>query len=292
MKNIFNTLIIRCCFLIAFTTLLAAQAMGKVLVSQSLESQKMHKEMKYSIVLPETYDQSNQSYPVIYLLHGVSGNEQSWVYGGDVQFIADQWYKTSGKEYIIVIPDGGNYWYMNDAKGVSPYEDYFIQEFIPTIEKNYRIRSERSARFIAGLSMGGHGSLRFAVKYPKLFSKCYAMSPGIFTDEEFATLPADRYKKYGLNELLGELEGTARLNDFYHKNMILDLIKPLTNQQLSGVKYVIDCGDDDFLLFGNMSLMQLMRSKEMSAEFRIRDGAHNWTYWKESLRMALPFFSE
>jgi S-formylglutathione hydrolase FrmB len=214
------------------------------------------------------------------------------VYGGDVQYIADQWHKASGKEFIIVIPDGGNYWYMNDYQGVSPYEDYFMQELIPSIEKTYRVRTERSGRFIAGLSMGGHGSLHFSVKYPKLFSKCYAMSPGIFTNEDFAQLPPAQYKKYGLTEVLGDLQGQDRITDLYKKNMLLEMIQTMSASDLKMVKFFVDCGDDDFLLVGNMALMQLMRAKEMNAEFRIRDGAHNWIYWKESLRMALPFFSE
>lgn len=265
---------------------------GSLKLSQSIESAKMRKTMKYSIYLPDQYETSGLSYPVIYLLHGVTGNELSWVYGGEVQHIADQWTQQSGKACIIVIPDGGNYWYMNDYKGLSPYEDYFIEEFMPAIEKQYRIRTDRSSRSIAGLSMGGHGALHFSLKYPHLFSKCYAMSAGVFTDEEVMGIPAERYKKYGLHEVLGDLEGSARITDWYKQNMVLHALKSMPTKSLKRVRYFIDCGDDDFVLFGNMALMQLMREKEMTAEFRIRDGAHTWDYWKSALSMALVFISE
>lgn len=267
-------------------------AAGSVQLSQEYSSSKMNKTMKYSVYLPEGYETSGLAYPVIYLLHGVSGNEQSWIYSGQVPYILDQFYKNTGKQFIVVVPDGGNYWYLNDYQGISPYEDYFVQELMPLVEKKYRIRSERSNRFVAGLSMGGFGSLHFALKYPELFAKCYAMSAGLFTNEEFSKISSERYQKYGLDKLLGNLQGEARMTDLYKNEKISTLILKAEPSKLKTLRFYLDCGDDDFVLFGNLELMKLIREKELNAELRIRDGAHNWKYWTEALQIALPFFVE
>lgn len=265
---------------------------GRVLESLTMESELLKGPVKYSVYLPPDYDKSERSYPVLYLLHGYSGNETVWIQFGEVDRMADDAIKEGEvSSFIIIMPDGKTSWYCNDYQGLEPYEDMFIREFIPFIEKQYRIRSKKEFRAIAGLSMGGYGALNFAMKYNHLFSTCVAFSSGIFTDMEIANMPDSIYGIldgiYGKN-----LKGNERINENWKNNSPLYLVKTIPVDKLSSVRFYIDCGDDDFLFRGNSNLHNLMRDLKIPHEYRVRDGGHNWKYWKEGLPAGLSFINK
>ena len=131
---------------------------GKVLDQLSLKSKILNSDRKYAIYLPSDYDYSNREYPVLYLLHGGGDDHTGWVQFGEVKSIADETNREGiSTSMIIVMPDAqtGKKGYFNDIDNNWNYEDFFFQEFIPFIEKKYRIKSEKRYRAIAGLSMGG-----------------------------------------------------------------------------------------------------------------------------------------
>ncbi|HVO74606.1 MAG TPA: alpha/beta hydrolase-fold protein, partial [Ignavibacteriaceae bacterium] len=129
---------------------------SKVYENGIIESSILKDEMKFSIYLPAGYETSERDYPVVYLLHGRTDDHTAWIQFGEMQRIVDEGIE-NGKiaPMIIVMPDAKLTFYMNNFKGTYNYEDYFIKEFIPYIEKNYRCRSKKEFRGIAGLSMGG-----------------------------------------------------------------------------------------------------------------------------------------
>ena len=173
---------------------------GKVLESLKFESKLVGYPVEYTIYLPADYETSNRSYPVLYLLHGYSDDETGWIQFGEANMIADK--GVANGDYppcIIVMPDGKVSWYVNSFDGKDPWEDMFIKEFIPYIEKEYRIRPQKEFRAIAGLSMGGNGALLLSMRHPDLFSSCVAMSAGTFTDEEI--LANDTYDRYFGNKI-------------------------------------------------------------------------------------------
>lgn len=97
-----------------------------------------------------------------------------------------------------------------------------------------------------------------------------------------------RYKSRG-----GMQDATdAELELYYKKHSVLDIMRNMPDEQKKAVNWFIDCGDDDFLYEGNSLVHIEMRKKEIPHEFRIRDGAHNWTYWRESLPVVLSFISD
>ena len=146
---------------------------GKVMESLVFNSEKVNYPVEYSIYLPPDYETSNRSYPVLYLLHGYSDDETGWIQFGEANRIADEGIaKGEFAPCIIVIPDGKVTWYINSADGKDPWEDMFIEEFIPFVEKEYRVRSKKEFRAIAGLSMGGNGALLLSMHHPDLFSTC------------------------------------------------------------------------------------------------------------------------
>ena len=281
--------------LITFTLpfILYAQQ-GVLKESLKVKSSTLGKEVEYSIYLPADYDKSNRRYPVLYLLHGYSDDETGWSQFGEAQIIGDRLMQNGeAAPMIIVMPDGGVSWYINSYDGKTKYEDFFVKEFIPHIDATYRTRTTKQYRAIAGLSMGGYGTLIMATKHPDLFAAAAPLSSGVFTDDEIMKAE-ERTWNVVLGELYGkkELTGKDRLTDHYNNNSILKIIETGNADELKKVRYYIDCGDKDFLIKGNMALHSVMIDKKIPHEFRVREGVHNWTYWRTALPEVLKFVSE
>lgn len=266
---------------------------SKVFENGMVKSSILKENMSFSIYLPAGYENSDRKYPVIYLLHGRTDDHTAWIQLGEMQRIVDKAINM-GKivPMIIVMPDAKLTFCMNDAGGKYRYEDYFIKELIPFIEKNYRCRSKKEYRGIAGLSMGGFGSLLYSLKYPDLFAACGALSAAVRTDEEIISMPDEYYNDVYSEIFGGPRKGTDRLTDFYNKNSILYLVKNLPENQKYSVRFYLDCGDGDFLYKGNAALHTLMRDLGIPHEFRARDGFHEWEYWRTGLPDALSFISK
>jgi len=259
---------------------------GKVYDDLTLKSEILKSERKYAIYLPPDYETSQRSYPVLYLLHGSGDDHTGWVQFGEVLHIADKTInKGKATPMIIVMPDAqtSQLGYFNDINGKWNYEDFFFKEFMPHVERKYRIKSEKRYRAIAGLSMGGGGSFMYALHHPELFSSACPLSAYI-----------------GPQSIQELKDGFARNNTIYNEADIekyfeyhnaLSLIENNDKEHISSVRWYIDCGDDDFLYEGNSLIHIALRKKEVPHEFRIRSGGHNWTYWRESLPNVLEFVS-
>ncbi|HEX6892966.1 MAG TPA: alpha/beta hydrolase-fold protein [Chryseolinea sp.] len=267
---------------------------GLLKESLKIKSSTLGKDVEYSVYLPADYDKSNRRYPVLYLLHGYTDDETGWTQFGEAQLIGDRLIQNGeAAPMIIVMPDGGVSWYMNSFDGKTKYEDFFVKEFIPHIDATYRTRTTKQYRAIAGLSMGGYGTLLMATKHPELFAAAAPLSAGVFTDEEIMNAE-ERTWNVVLGELYGkkDLTGKDRLTEHYYKNSILKIIETGNPDELKKVRYYIDCGDKDFLIKGNMALHSVMIDKKIPHEFRVREGVHNWTYWRTALPEVLKFVSE
>lgn len=265
---------------------------GKVIEKQAFPSKLLGRSVAYAIYLPPDYETSKRWYPVVYLLHGFSDDESAWIQYGEVQMTADRAIE-SGQlpPMIIVMPDAGVSWYMNSQDGKIRYEDMFVQELLPYIESEYRIRPEKEFRAVAGLSMGGHGALLFAMKYPDLFSSCAALSAGIFSIQELTEMPAERFLRL-LGPVLGPDIKTGDRLAHWKANSPLELAGSLPVDELKKVRYYFDCGDDDFLYRGNTAIHVVLRNREIPHEFRMRDGAHSWEYWRTGIGDALRFIGQ
>jgi len=264
---------------------------GRVIEGLSMPSKITGYHVNYAIYLPPDYETSKRSYPVVYLLHGYSDNETAWIQFGEVHLTADR--AIASREIppmIIVMPDAKVTFYVNDAAGKDRYEDMFFQEFIPYIEKTYRIRGQKEFRAVSGLSMGGYGALIYALKHPDMFVACAPFSAAVWTDEEILAMPSDGFIRR--MERIGCTDLNNRLCENWRKNSVLDLVKTLPKEKIESVRFYIDCGDDDFLIKGNMALHALMTDLKIKHEFRVRDGAHNWVYWRTGIGDALKFIGE
>ena len=191
------------------------------------------------------------------------------------------------REMIIVTPDAGGgdpnvfqngYFDMPGWK----YETFFFTEFLPSIEKRYRIIGDKCHRAIAGLSMGGGGAASYGQRHSDMFCAVYAMSA-------LMDIPQ---------------EGAARFDDPNGKLAVLtrsviekSCVKHITESneerktKLRSVVWFVDCGDDDFLLDRNIEFYRAMRGANIPCQFRVRDGGHTWEYWHSALYTCLPFVS-
>lgn len=278
----------------------AMAQMGTIDSSHQLDSKVLKRSMSYAIYLPPDYHTSTRDYPVLYLLHGMTGDHTDWSIKGEAAQIADRAIrKGEAPPMIIVMPDGlFDAFYINHYDGSLRWEDFFYQEFIPEVEKKFRIKANRNTRAIAGLSMGGYGALYHAIKHRDMFSHCYAMSAAVLTMEpvkdpkelsEFERNLAlklwgplnaegypENYKAHSIHEMVTALQVDKAWNNPYQ---IL---------QATGMpKIYLDCGDDDFLLKQNTDLVHVMKEKRIPFEFRVRDGGHTWEYWRTALKTAL-----
>jgi len=284
--------------LLVITSSLFAQN-GIVDCTQVIKSDILKRDMNYSVYLPNGYNESNRSYPVLYLLHGMWGDNTDWVIKGEVNRITSSLIsKGETPEMIIIMPNGLiDGFYINNYDGSVRWEDFFYEEFIPQVEEKYRILKNRNNRAIAGLSMGGYGALYNAITHKEMFKTCYALSAAVLevepqkkgdkrsaNDKAFQTklwgplnkrgLPFN-FKKYSIQEFFMAMDKYETPNPFaFGKEVGLPSI-------------TLDCGDDDFLLKQNTNLVHIMKSKDVPFDLRIREGGHTWEYWRTGLDLAL-----
>ena len=269
-----------------FISFFAIGQTGKVFDNLALKSKLLNMDRKYAIYLPPDYETSQRSYPVLYLLHGSGDDQTGWVQFGEVQNITDKSIKEgTATPMIIVMPDAntGRRGYSNDATNTWRYEDFFFQELMPFIEKTYRVKTEKRYRAVAGLSMGGDGSFTYALHHPELFAAACPLSAGTGP----ANLDSTKVRLRRENNNITD----SAISAYYKRQSVLELVKSLPDSSKKAVRWYIDCGDDDFLYEGNSLVHIAMRKKEISHEFRIRDGAHNWSYWRAALPEVLQFIS-
>lgn len=273
------------CVLLISTSIRAQS--GKVQDNLSLPSKILKMDRKYAIYLPPDYETSQRSYPVLYLLHGGGDDQTGWVQFGEVLHITNKAIAEGiATPMIIVMPDAktGQMGYFNSIKGDWRYEDFFFQEFMPYIEKTYRIKSEKRYRAVAGLSMGGGGSFMYALHHPELFSSACPLSAYV------GPLSTDDLKNFLART--NQTATDAELETYFKAHSAINLVNDIKDDQKKAVRWYIDCGDDDFLYEGNSLVHIAMKKKEIPHEFRIRDGGHTWTYWRTALPEVLQFISQ
>jgi enterochelin esterase-like enzyme len=277
-------------FLFTLTSVFISIAQnGRVFDNLSMKSDILKMERKFAVYLPPDYDVSQRSYPVLYLLHGMGDDQTGWIQFGEVQRIADEAILNgTATPMIIIMPDANTkrLGYFNSINNDWQYEDFFFKELMPYVEKTYRIKTEKRFRAIAGLSMGGGGTFMYALHHPELFAAACPLSAyvGPLSVEDAKETLTKYFNETSYDE--------AKLIPYYENHNALSLIENTPVEKVKSVRWYIDCGDDDFLYEGNSLVHIAMRKKDIPHEYRVRQGAHTWTYWREALPEVLGFVSE
>ena len=276
------------CVLLVLLALPAVHANAGKVVTDSLRSEILNSQVKFNVYLPDGYEISSRTFPVVYLLHGLYGTYEDWAQRGMMKGIADELI-ASGEALpmIIIMPNAGSPDVHNVQNGYFnmpgwSYEDFFFKEFIPKVETKYHATGDKAHRAVMGLSMGGGGSTVYAQRHPDLFSSCYAMSAWLDNKTDQVRRPHANGDK--LDIVCQSVSDHSAL-DF------VDNADEATLAKLRSVAWFIDCGDDDFLLVLNEDFHRKMMAANIPSQFRVRNGAHTWEYWHQALRLALPFAS-
>ena len=269
-----------------FALSIAALALGFALSAQASEivtrefaSTALARQWAYEVYLPSQYESSQLKFPVLYLLHGNNGNRHDWVRLGNIQATADALIANGDiPPAIIVMPDAAASWYVDRREKM---ETAVIRDLIPDVEKNYRALRTRDGRLIGGLSMGGYGSLRFALKYPEMFAAAALLSPATYDPVPPKNSGARRVGTFGAPDFD---EGVWRSLNY----------PPLWDAYLAKktpVAMYINSGDDDeFLIEAEaVKLYSLLRANQQPAELRIVDGGHTWAVWGSTIGDAMKY---
>lgn len=245
--------------------------------NESLQSSALGKTMRYRVLLPAGYNATLRRYPVLYLLHGLDGDYTDWTTRTNLS----DYSRTL--DLIIVMPDGGNQWYTNAADGNARYEDYLSTDLPADVVKKFRTVNSRYGRSIGGLSMGGYGALKLALKRPEAFAVAASFSGAFNVTREGQ-----------LERRIGETEA-ARLTTIFGppgsetraRNDVFAMaaaIKP------SVAPYVyVDCGiADNELIAANREVVAALHDAGVAYEYHETPGEHSWAFWDRRIRAFLP----
>lgn len=274
-----NKLVLRFFFLFCALMLpIYAQAQSVKVEDFKLDSKLMARQMPYRVALPKNYAaNSSERFPVIYLLHGLTGHYDNW---GDKTKISEY---LAPYNFIVVMPEGDNGWYTDSISVPNDkYESYIVKELIPEIDSKFRTNSQRDGRIIAGLSMGGYGSLKFGLKHPEMFTLVGSFSGALGAASWSEKTVGNSWK--ALTDSVMSVYGaddsqTRKDNDIYK------IVRELPADRIKTLPFMyVDCGTEDFLIVLNREFAALLTEKKIPHEYRQLPGAHEWQYWESQIQ--------
>jgi S-formylglutathione hydrolase FrmB len=259
----------------------------------ALKSHILGETVHYCVLLPPSYDSAPaKRYPVLYFLHGLGENEQTLFKTAGWNLIEDLRQQHKIGDFLIVTPEAKASFYVNSADGKVRYSDFFLQEFIPYIEGKYRIRRERKARAITGISMGGYGALRFAFADPGMFSSASAQSAALMTESP-QELNAALRARTPLGRLLGSVFGNPINVPHWKENDPFSLAKK-NKIAIGRLAIYFNCGRDDEYDFetGAAALDRQLQEEQVKHEYHLYPGNHSASYFGAHLGEVMEFHSK
>ncbi len=274
--------------LLMFIFPLALKGFTAVVDTIVIPSKVMNKNYKAVIVLPASYADNHESYPVLYLLHGGYGHFDDWILKTPdrtlIQRLADEY------NFIIVMPEGEVFSYYLNSPVIkeSQFETYITKEVIEKIDNTYRTLKDKKGRAITGLSMGGYGALYLSARHPDLFGAAGSMSGALNPDMQAWKLPTEMMKniKKAFEDILGPIETNPAV---YADASVINMADKI---KTNGTRLIFDDGVDDFLIEANRELHRRLVFNGTPHDYSERPGSHTWEYWQNSLPYHALFFAK
>jgi len=260
-------------FVAAFAALLLCTTGNAATVeNRAIPSAAMHKDIPAVIVVPDAYAKSTEALPVVYLLHGFSGNQNGWNKLAPLGEFADRY------NLIVVCPDGAyDSWYFDIPSDPNfQYETHIAKELVQFIDQNYRTVQAPKGRAISGLSMGGHGAMYLALRHKDVFGAVGSMSGGL----DIRPFP----KNWGISKHIGTIEEHP---EEWETHTVINNLKDLKNGELA---ITFDCGLKDFFLQVNRNFHEALMKQGIDHDYTERPGEHNGVYWTNSIYYQMLFF--
>jgi len=262
-----------------------------------LDSHILKRPVRYCVQLPVHYADAKDShgqlgsYPVLYFLHGLGDNEQTLFKTGGWTLIEDLRERQKIGNFLIVAPEGRTSFYINSADGKDRYSDFFLQEFMPFIEKKYRVKGGRAGRAIGGISMGGFGALRMAFAHPQLFSSVSAQSPALILDSPKDIEAAARSGSPVVRALTGVFGNPIEVAHWQANNPFVLARK--NRELLHHLAIYFNCGQNDDYGFekGAAALDKQLTEEHIPHEYHSYSGDHSLTYFLSHLDETMEFHS-
>jgi len=259
---------------------------------RAIHSALLHSSVRFCVYLPASYSAASaktRKYPVLYVLHGLGGTQQSMALNGEWSELQDLRRDNKVGDFIAVSSEAWDTFYINSRDGITPYSDFFLREFMPYIERTYRIQATRVTRGITGFSMGGYGALRFAFLHPELFGSVSAHSAAIVKDPPMV-LSAIQSPGNFISEVYGKIFGDPIDREFWFRNSPYVLVRK-NAAQLKRMKIYFDCGTEDaFVLYrGASELHETLDSLKILHEFHLYPGGHTESYVLAHLDASFEF---
>lgn len=253
----------------------------------SVPSKILDHPVNYCIDLPADYASSGKRYPVLYFLHGLFGNDHRWIDRGGKEIFDRLTTDGTIGPFIVVLPNGGETFYINSEDGKDRYEDFFVQELVPFIDHHYRTIPTREARGISGLSMGGYGALHLAMRHSNLFGSVAATSAVLIPKLPDPLPTQGRWRFY--SRILSHAFGSPLNQAYWEENSPLTLAKDPSKFQ--GLKIYFDVGDQDRYGFekGAALLDKILDEENYPHTYALRPGGHGWEFMDQYMPYSLRF---
>lgn len=245
--------------------------------SGTIISEPLKMQTSLNVVIPDNINTQKEKYKVVYLLHGLSDNCSAWLQNTQVSLLANDY------NIVFVMPEVQRSFYTDMKNGLK-YFTYVSEELPKICQKLFNVSDKREDNFVMGLSMGGYGALKCALKYPQKFKGCGAFSSACslkrfldYTEEQ------DYYNEikaiFGNNlELIEENDIDTLINECEKSD-----IKP---------EIFITCGTEDYLYHMSKELKELLEKTSIPFTYKEWTGVHEWYLWNKSLHLACEHFFE
>lgn len=262
----------------------------RLLEKQTYQSTLLKRAMNYAVLLPADYENSNASYPVVYLLHGFGDDETAWYKCGYIRYYADRDSAQNGA-MIFVMPQAFNTYYVNRYNGNYPMMDALVTELVPAVDSLFRTIPDAGHRAVMGYSMGGYGAVILPAKNPGIFKTCVSMSMSFRTDSQYVAEPQEVFD-YQWGSVFGGAgkTGNERFTDYFLENSPFHFFSDPANGYLRDLNFFFTCGDEEETLdVTHEELHNILTGIDFPHVYRLRHGGHDWDFWHNELPEALKY---